>query len=204
VLFAFFAIGNMSTLDVDEFLPRYSWGSLKFGKLLGKGSFGKVHAATLGNKQVAVKELEGAPFPDYLVRKFEKEAKIMWNVGNECTNVVRLYGVCTDEPEHPCLVMEHMSGGALTHYLHNPTKVISDVKKWQLGLEISEGLSSVHNTVFKGKDGKDHKGVVHGDLKSNNILLKPHNPPSLDPDGVFHAKIADFGLAKVDVLCCAV
>jgi serine/threonine protein kinase len=174
--------GASSAAELPK-VPQIQWSSLQFGaeprRQLGEGSFGKVYAAKYCGIDVAVKEFEGVPFPEYMMQKFEKEAQIMWNVG-VCANAVKLLGICM-EPMHPCLVMEFMSKGALTHFLYDDANVISEQAKWLLGLEICEGVSSLHD-----------KDVIHGDLKSNNILLGPG----------FHAKLADFGLAKVDI--CAV
>jgi len=43
------------------------------------------------------------------------------------------------------------------------------------------------------------QGVVHRDLKTNNILVSPNINPELSAEGYVEVKLADFGLAKTEV-----
>jgi serine/threonine protein kinase len=43
------------------------------------------------------------------------------------------------------------------------------------------------------------QGVVHRDLKPNNIWVSPNTNPELSADGYVEVKLADFGLTKTKV-----
>jgi len=72
--------------------------------------------------------------------------------------------------------MELCDGGTLDQALEkNP----SWKKRWQWALEISQGLFHLHN-----------QGIIHRDLKAENILLNKNGC----------ALLADLGLSQVDAL----
>jgi serine/threonine protein kinase len=74
--------------------------------------------------------------------------------------------------------MEYMPRGTLFHFLADSTKELSWEICYQLSIDISSGMAFLHG-----------KSIVHGDLKSLNVLL----------DINYRAKIADFGQAKIHV-----
>ncbi|KAL1922206.1 uncharacterized protein VTP21DRAFT_9745 [Calcarisporiella thermophila] len=92
-----------------------------------------------------------------------------------CNNIVSYYGYSVYE-EKCMVVMELAENGNLMDYLSDSDNHLDDQVKEMIIQEVAYGLSFIHQL-----------GVVHRDLKSNNILL----------DGTMHPKIADFGLGSV-------
>jgi Serine/threonine protein kinase len=146
----------------------------ELGQVLGRGGMGEVRAGTdlaLG-REVAVKFLrrdlaEQAP----LRRRFEREARAAARITHP--HVVAIY----DIGEHdglPYIVMERLSGRTLADELGDGA--ISEARACSLVLEILSALDAAHQ-----------QGVLHRDIKPGNVLLAP--------DG--HAKVADFGIAKL-------
>ena len=70
--------------------------------------------------------------------------------------------------------MEYCEGKTLREAIDN--KILTIEQKWKLIYQILEGVKFIHS-----------KGLIHRDLKPGNIFL----------DNNYHAKIGDFGLAKI-------
>lgn len=153
-------------------IPIISWGDLVLGKELGKGSFGVVSKALwLKTTDVAVKKLLKALTQD-LLEEFKKETEVHMHLRHP--NVIMLYGICL-APPHFGMVLEFMANGSLDQVLQRPGEC-SLSTRLTFALEMVSGLLYLHS-----------KNIVHRDLKSLNVLIDEH----------MHAKIADFGLAKI-------
>ena len=85
-------------------------------------------------------------------------------------------GAVIDSKE-PMLVMEYMDHGSLFDVLHNETIDLNADILLPILRDIAQGMRFLHAA---------RPQVVHGDLKSHNILV----------DGRFRAKVADFGLSQ--------
>jgi serine/threonine-protein kinase len=86
--------------------------------------------------------------------------------------VVQIYDVI-DDKEQFALVMEYIEGKTLSKQLREHVVSVKQRLIWLQ--QIAEGLAAAHG-----------KGLIHRDLKTNNILI--------NPDDI--AKITDFGIAK--------
>lgn len=93
-------------------------------------------------------------------------------------NITTVMGAVLEGPD-PLLVMEYLNHGSLFDLLQNRTVRL-------YGLQISQVLRG----VCKGMRFLHEGGVVHGDLKSANILVDSH----------FQGKVADFGLTQKKAL----
>jgi serine/threonine protein kinase len=92
-----------------------------------------------------------------------------------------LENVCTgaviERRTEPMLVMEYMEYGSLYDLLHNDTIVIDGELLLPILRDVAQGMRFLHASEPK---------VIHGDLKTQNILV----------DSKFRAKVADFGLSQ--------
>jgi serine/threonine protein kinase len=151
---------------------------------LGRGAMGIVYQARDPkiNRVVAVKTFSLAGQPpeeeqEYRERFF-REAEAAGRLSHP--GIVTIFDV-GEEPETraPYIVMEFVAGQSLDKLLlsRDDRKLRPDAAL-QITLELAEALDCAHE-----------QGVVHRDLKPANILLTE--------DG--HAKIADFGIAKLNL-----
>jgi len=141
---------------------------------VGLGGFGSVYRAVQSNiaREVAVKVIlpEHADHPDF-IRRFETEAQLVARL--EHPHIVPLYDYWR-EPGGAYLVMRYLRGGSLRDDLdENPAWDL--VRVVRLVNQIASALTFAHRS-----------GVIHRDLKSDNILL--------DNEG--NAYLTDFGIAK--------
>jgi len=156
---------------------RIPLGAVQMEESIGSGKFGEVRKGAWGNRLVALKTLN-------LVYSTNKEL-LEWEIARLSTadhpNIVQFYGIYQDANGGPtCLAMEFCERGNLEEALNKlPRKEESWSKRWQWALEISQGVAYLHS-----------QGVLHRDLKAENVLL----------DGNGRAKLADLGLAQVDAL----
>ena len=151
---------------------------------LGRGAMGIVYKARDPkiNRVVAVKTISLAgQSPDeereYRERFFQ-EAEAAGRLSHP--GIVTVFDM-GEEPETraPYIVMEYVPGQTLDKLLlSRPDHKLTPEEALQLALEIAEALDCAHG-----------QGVVHRDIKPANILLTK--------DG--HAKIADFGVAKLNL-----
>lgn len=106
-----------------------------------------------------------------------------WEVSRLSTvshvNCVQFYGVHESTEGHKSfyLVMEFCAGGTLQGVVSTKENTLLENLKW--GLQISKGLSYLH-----------HSGILHRDLKAENVLI----------DSLGRAKLADLGVSQVDAL----
>lgn len=139
---------------------------------LGAGGMGEVFLAldTELNRQVALKFLPAALSNDPEVRtRFKREAQALAALNHP--HIVTVHSVAEHEGR-PFIVMEHISGKSLREISAQSKLPLEQVADW--ALQLAEGLAAAHQS-----------GIVHRDIKSENILVS----------STTHVKILDFGLA---------
>jgi serine/threonine protein kinase/Tol biopolymer transport system component len=154
--------------------PGTKLGSYEIVALLGAGGMGEVYQARdckLG-RNVAIKVLPAAFVhdPDRLSR-FQREARILASLNHP--NIATIHGLEQSDGMH-YLVMELVPGQALSERLQSgplPAKEVLD-----LGIQVADALEVAHA-----------QGIIHRDIKPANVVLTARG----------HAKILDFGLAKL-------
>jgi len=141
---------------------------------LGEGGMGVVYKAqdTKLDRIVALKFLPQHLTSDPVEKeRFVHEAKAASALNH--TNITTIYEI--DEFEGQMfIVMEYCEGKTLKQIIEKET--LSVRKVLDIGIQICEGLTIAHE-----------KGIVHRDIKSENIMLTPRG----------QVKIMDFGLAKL-------
>jgi serine/threonine-protein kinase len=154
-------------------------GNYRVVKLLGEGGMGVVYLAqhpVIGRK-VAIKLLHAVLARDQdIVSRFFNEARAIHMIAHE--NIVEIldFGQTTDG--QPYFIMEFLEGEALSDAVARGAMPPEHVAI--IGSQMCRALSAAHA-----------KGIVHRDLKPHNVQLVAK------PDGLFHVKILDFGVAKI-------
>jgi|GEM_PF-754746 len=140
---------------------------------IGLGGFGAVYRAYQPNvlREVAIKIIlpSFASQPEF-IRRFEHEAKLVARL--EHMNIVPLYDFWRDD-NGAYLVMRWLRGGSLRGKL----------KQGPIELPV---VTRILNQICSALAFAHQNGVVHRDIKPDNILL----------DEVGNAYLSDFGIAK--------
>jgi len=144
---------------------------------LGTGGHGTVYKGILGdNKEVAVKRSKIVSLIH--TEEFVQEIIILSQVNHK--NVIRLLGCCL-EVEVPILVYEFIPNGTLFQLIHenHDRQPVSLEDRLRIAQESAEALEYLHLSI--------NHPIVHGDVKSLNILL----------DDNYEAKVTDFGASRM-------
>lgn len=141
---------------------------------LGSGGTAIVYKAmdTILNREVTVKILqEQFTNNQKFVMRFRKEAQAIAALSHP--NIVSVYDVGSSEDGEPYLIMEYVEG-----------KTLKDIINRFGPLSLDRSLDYVHQ-ILAGLNHAHSYGVVHRDIKPQNIMITPEG----------RVKIMDFGLA---------
>jgi hypothetical protein len=180
----------MNTYDLPQGLLPWcvlaSDPEAKRGDFLGMGTFGSVSQYTWFGMACAEKSFN--PFLcDKQKRDFEKEVGVMVRLNHP--HIVRL--ICCHQASTQCsIVMELMPTNLERHIA---------VRKFSHKPFTPQAAVDVMSQIASAMEYLHGQGVVHRDLKPNNILVSPNTNPELSADGYVEVKLADFGLAKTKV-----
>jgi tetratricopeptide (TPR) repeat protein len=145
-------------------------GRYRLERVLGRGGMASVWRAndTVLDRAVAVKVLADtiASDPEFQTR-FRREARVLASLRHP--NLLSVYDYAEGD-ERPYLVMEYVPGGTLAQRIASGAPI--DCRG--LAQELLAAVAHIHGA-----------GIVHRDIKPQNILL--------GPDG--SAKLIDFGIA---------
>lgn len=162
-------------------------GNYELQQLLGEGGMGSVYRALDIRLQrvVALKVLipEIAAKQEFRQR-FLQEARAAAALDHP--NIVRIFAFDVDEEGRYYLVMEYVPGGSLrgfTEGLQSQNKLMDITEALRLLQQVAAALDYAHT-----------QGMVHRDVKPDNILLKP---ASSFGTASYNALLTDFGLAKL-------
>lgn len=155
-------------------------GRFRVRGVLGVGGAAQVLRATdeRTGADVAIKLLDASLAQNAeVVARFAREARAASAL--DSAHVVRVLESGHDDAGRPFLVMELVRGEDLGARLARLSKLPLD-ETVDIVLQIVSGLVDAHGA-----------GVVHRDLKPDNVLVEERAP------GQFRVKITDFGMAKV-------
>lgn len=147
--------------------------------VLGEGGMGKTYKAqdTRLRRFVAIKVIRDALLDNDEARaRFFREARMATKIDHP--NVAQVLHL-SEEDARPCFyAMEFVDGITLGHYLRTRDR-LTPVMAMKVAYFVALAL-----------EASAHKGVVHRDLKPDNIMLVEAT------GGDFQVKVIDFGLAK--------
>ncbi|KAJ3129568.1 Nucleolar protein 9 [Nowakowskiella sp. JEL0407] len=143
-------------------------------RIYAEGGTCTIHKGQWAGHVVALKKLKNG----HSIQNFRNEIEIMFPIRHP--NIITVYGMCVSEN---ILVLEFVGGGSLFSHLRTQKSTITAQKVLQFLHQITLGMQYLHS-----------RGVLHGDLKSANILIS-----ELVVDGVIkqQLKITDFGMSKL-------
>ena len=141
---------------------------------IGAGGMSDVYKAkdtTLG-RYVAIKVLKSEFSEDVnFVTKFRTEASSA--AGLEHPNIVNIYDVGSENEFH-YIVMEYVEGITLKTYIEKKGQ-LSFKEAVSIAIQVGRGIEAAHN-----------KGIIHRDIKPQNIIISTEGK----------VKVTDFGIAK--------
>ncbi|XP_047310074.1 serine/threonine-protein kinase STY13-like [Impatiens glandulifera] len=153
---------------------------LNMGPAFAMGAFGKLYKGCYDGEDVAIKLLEkpenNQEMANLLEQQFQQEVMMLATLKHP--NIVRFIGACR-KPMVWCIITEYAKGGSVRQFLMKRQNRSVPLKlAVKQALDVARGMAYVHGL-----------GLIHRDLKSDNLLI------SADKS----IKIADFGVARIEV-----
>ncbi|KAJ6561914.1 kinase-like domain-containing protein [Mycena capillaripes] len=153
------------------------------GESIGRGTHGRVYLGldAITGEIIAVKQISFAPNADQISgrpcpRTIKQEMENMKGLSHP--NLVDYLGI-EEGGEFLSLFMEHVAGGSLRAAIQKFGALDADVVK-SFTSQILDGLIYLHA-----------RGLVHGDLKSSNVLLEPTGICKIEGLGCTETEIRD-------------
>ncbi|HSE32775.1 MAG TPA: protein kinase [Pyrinomonadaceae bacterium] len=163
----------------DPVLGKTLIGKYRVDEKLSEGGMGAVYKGThvLMDKTVAIKVLRPSLAADEkIVARFSREARAASRISHPNALAVTDFGEAEDGVVF--LVMEFLAGKTLKDVVRDEGPM-SVERAVDIMKQVGDALKAAHD-----------QGVVHRDLKSDNIML-------ISTPGE-HAKVLDFGIAKIN------
>jgi serine/threonine protein kinase len=148
-------------------------GEYRLIDFLGAGGMGEVYRATHSKigRVAAVKILSQSVCDPSFVERFLNEARIQASLQHD--NIATLYDFL-EFNGRPCIVMEYIEGEELADHI-----------KARGSLPLREAFT-IFQSIVEAIDYVHNQGIVHRDIKSNNVKITSTGK----------VKLLDFGIAK--------
>jgi len=152
-------------------------GRYKLLQLIGEGGFGSVYMAEQEEpvrRRVALKIIKLGMDTKQVIARFEAERQALALM--EHPNIAKVLDAGATEAGRPYFVMELVRGVPITEYCDQ--NKLGTKERLDLFMAVCGAVQHAHQ-----------KGVIHRDIKPNNVMVTLH-------DGTPVPKIIDFGIAK--------
>ncbi|KAL3374750.1 hypothetical protein AABB24_006309 [Solanum stoloniferum] len=155
---------------------------LYIGNKFASGRHSRIYRGIYKHGEVAIKLIsqpeEDGDLATFLEKQFTSEVALLLRLNHP--NIITFIAACKKPPVF-CIITEYVPGGSLRKYLHQqePYSVPLNLVV-KLALDIAHGMQYLHA-----------EGILHRDLKSENLLL----------DEDMCVKVADFGISCLESQC---
>jgi len=152
-------------------------GPYRILELLGEGGMGEVYKAERREpirQTVAVKIIKLGFHSREIIGRFESERQSLALMDHP--GIAKVLDAGTTDSGRPYFVMEFVAGKPITQFCDENRLSIDD--RLKLFMDVCDAIAHAHS-----------KAIIHRDIKPSNVLAYTH-------DGVFAAKVIDFGIAK--------
>ena len=160
------------SVEMGEVIGRY-----KLLEPIGEGGFGVVYMAQQLapiKRKVALKIIKLGMDTKQVVARFEAERQALGMM--EHPNIANVFDGGATKTGRPYFVMELVRGDPITEFC-DKRKLTTD-ERLSLFLQVCDAVQHAHQ-----------KGIIHRDIKPNNVLVTVANDKPV-------AKVIDFGIAK--------
>jgi len=138
---------------------------------IGGGNFGQVSRGTYFGTEVAIKQLLDVDDKD-MHKYIEREMATLRDMRHP--NVVQFMGLSRNGTD-VYIITEYISGGDLRKILKDEAKEMTWLLRAKIGTDVAYAMTFLHS-----------KGLIHRDLKSNNLLVGDN----------WKVKVCDFGFSR--------
>ena len=160
---------------LNDNYPKSQVSFYKYGRLIGKGAFGKVNLGLhiLTGRIVAIKSFNLKKLKNERAKaKIYHEINLMKNLRH--SSVVKLLDTF-ETKNYILIVMENISGGDLLSFVKKRTKLNEKICKF-IFKQLLQAIKYIHSN-----------NIIHRDIKLDNVLIDLNN----------NIKLCDFGVGKM-------
>ena len=181
--------GGVPTVSYEEL--GQACGNWNVENKIGEGGFGQVFKGVWKHQEVAIKTIKKEKYlvnadVEHLNKSIQqcfKEICFLSRLRSEYIVPIIAHSEANfNGTLEPCIVYQWMPNGSLDDRLQKKggTRALKWLERYNIAIGTANGIQFLHNHDHSGKQ------LVHGDIKSANILLDRNMEP----------KIGDFGLAR--------
>ncbi|WOH10540.1 hypothetical protein DCAR_0730009 [Daucus carota subsp. sativus] len=155
---------------------------LFIGNKFALGRHSRIYRGLYKQRDVAIKLIsqpeEDQDLAAFLEKQFTSEVALLFRLHHP--NIITFFAACKNHPVF-CIITEYLAGGSLRKYLHQqePYSLPFNLVL-KFAIDIARGMQYLHS-----------QGIIHRDLKSENLLLGED----------MCVKVADFGISCLESQC---